>query len=90
MQTAFTQNKQTEDEMKKVVRRAAMVMAVLFAFVCLGSFSFAADKGQSNDRWGKFNQGTQGHAKEGLEDTAGKKLKDVKVPDVPKPTPVKN
>lgn len=38
----------------------------------------------------RFTQGKQGEAKEALEKTAGQKVGDTKVPDVPPPTPVKN
>lgn len=73
--------------MKEVIVRKAVILLTLVIFVCIGSISFAAEKKTTS---GKFNQGTQGKAKEGLEDTAGKKIEDVKVPEVPKPTPVDN
>ena len=74
---------------REMMKEVAIFVAVVF-FVAVGSALYAADKSDKNltesTTWGKFNQGTQGHAKEGLEDTAGKKTTDVKVPDVPKPT----
>lgn len=71
--------------MKRLLIRV-FVVAVVAGFLFSGGVAFAKD---DTGTWGKFNQGTQGKAKEGLEDTAGKKTGDVKVPDVPPPTPAK-
>jgi len=73
--------------MKKTIVKKGVILLTVIAFLSVLTVSFAEEK---NTGSGKFNQGTKGHAKEGLEDTAGKKLNDVKVPDVPAPTPVKN
>lgn len=79
--------------MKKTLFRNAVVFIVVFAFVCTGGITFALDNSgnsQSNNNdtyWGKFDQGKQGGAKEGMENTAEKKTKDVNVPDVPPPKP---
>lgn len=71
--------------MKKLVSRKGLIVAALFAFMCVTGSSFAAEKKEASD---KFYQGKQGQALDALEKTADKKAKDVKVPDVPKPTPV--
>jgi hypothetical protein len=60
--------------MKQIVLFAALSLAVV-------QFAHAEDEKSSG-----FYQGKQGEAKEALEITAGKKLEDVKVPDVPPPS----
>ena len=54
---------------------------VLFGLVCVGGTGFAAENTKK--------QKEKGPALQQLEDAAGKKIEDVKVPDVPKPTPAK-
>lgn len=75
--------------MKKVFSRTAVIVAALFPFVCISSGSFAAES-SSKDKSGenKFTQGKKGEARKALEETAGKKIPDVKVPEPPKPTRV--
>lgn len=75
--------------MKKVFPRTAVIVTVLSALVWISSSSFAADsskKGKSGEN--EFTQGKKGEARKALEETAGKKLQDVKVPEPPKPTRV--
>lgn len=55
-------------------------------------WAYAADADKKQEKAkesGGFTQGEKGKAKEALEQSAGQKTSDVKVPDVPKPTPVK-
>jgi|GEM_PF-6311798 len=75
------------------MRIGILILSLLMAAAQL---SYAADAGKKKEATvGKdkakdtFTQGQKGKAKESLEQSAGKKTSDVKVPDVPKPTPVK-
>jgi len=61
---------------KKIVKRMLMVLAIV-ALACVSIDSYA-----QNTRREK------GPALQELERQAGKKIEDVKVPEVPKPTPV--
>ena len=59
-----------------VVRATLAVVAIIALFVCSFGVSFAQEK-------------KKGPALQQLEQAAGKKIEDVKVPAVPNPTPVK-
>ena len=72
--------------MKKGLLKKMVVLMVILAVLFVCGASFAADT--KKDQSGKFTQGKQGQAKEALEQSAGKKANDVKVPDVPPPTKV--
>jgi hypothetical protein len=63
------------------------IIAAMLAFFCVSGSAFAGDN-SGKDQTGKFTQGTKGHALDALEQSAGKKIQDVKVPEPPKPTPV--
>ncbi len=55
-----------------------VAVLVVFGLVCAGGNSYAAETKKKE----------KGPALQQLESAAGKKIEDVKVPDVPKPTPV--
>lgn len=63
---------------RKMVRMFAAAL-VIFGLVFAGSGVFAADNTPKKEK---------GQALQQLESQAGKKIEDVKVPEVPKPTPV--
>lgn len=63
---------------RKMVRLFAAAL-VIFGLVFAGSGVFAADSTPKREK---------GQALQQLESQAGKKIEDVKVPEVPKPTPV--
>jgi hypothetical protein len=72
-----------------MIKHTLVMLAAGLALLFSGTVAHAADSGNSNNTsWGKFDQGKQGDAKGGLERTAGKKVEEVKVPDVPAPQPV--
>lgn len=56
-----------------------VVALVIFGLACAGSNVYAADNTPKKEK---------GPALQQLEGAAGKKIEDVKVPEVPKPTPV--
>ncbi|MBA4417417.1 MAG: hypothetical protein C0392_05865 [Syntrophus sp. (in: bacteria)] len=67
--------------MKKAMVKKVLVLAALVMFVCVGSTSYAADTKAAPKK-------EKGVALQQLEGAAGKKIEDVKVPEVPKPTQV--
>ena len=76
------------------MKKGIVIASLLFsALLAASQFALAADnkKTDTSNKEAKdtFTQGKQGEAKDALEKSAGKKAEDVKVPDVPKPTPVK-
>ncbi|MGE5386695.1 MAG: hypothetical protein ACM3SV_12520 [Betaproteobacteria bacterium] len=79
-----------EMTMKKLVLALSLGLSALFA---VAQVAQAADDKKKDTQAEKtkdtFTQGKSGEAKDALEKSAGKKTDDVKVPDVPKPTPVK-
>ncbi|MBP7529038.1 MAG: hypothetical protein KA801_14000 [Syntrophorhabdaceae bacterium] len=61
--------------MKNAIVKKVLVVLTIIAVTCVFSLSYAAEK-------------QKGPALRQLEAAAGKKIEDVKVPEVPKPTPV--
>lgn len=70
-------NKSPEEQMKKRMVKGIMVALTIVALTCVWSTGQAQTK-----------QREKGPALQQLEREAGKKIEDVKVPEVPKPTPV--
>lgn len=68
--------------MKKSLAKRSLVLVTILAVVCMVSISYAADTSKTKPVKEK------GPALLQLENAAGKKIEDVKVPEVPKPTPV--
>lgn len=64
--------------MKRKMVKMFAVALVIFGLACAGSNVYAADAPKKE----------KGPALQQLEGAAGKKIEDVKVPEVPKPTPV--
>jgi hypothetical protein len=64
--------------MKKKMAKAILVGLTIVALTCVWTSSYAQNTGKG-----------KGQALQQLESQAGKKIEDVKVPEVPKPTPVK-
>lgn len=71
-----------EDRMKKSLAKKSLVLAVLLVLVCMSGIPFAEDTTKTKPAKEK------GPALQQLESAAGKKIEDVKVPEVSKPTPV--
>ena len=65
--------------MKRKMVKVCAVALVICGLVLSGGTVFAADNAPKKEKGTALRQ---------LEDAAGKKIEDVKVPDVPKPTPV--
>jgi hypothetical protein len=81
---AEVQNNQTEEAtMRKIIIRNTAVLFTIMAMSCAfgNSIAKSADSAPKKEK---------GEALKQLEAAAGKKIEDVKVPDVPKPTPVGN
>ncbi len=65
--------------MKRITAKSLLIALTIVAFVGVSGASYGQDK--------KFPK-EKGPALKQLESAAGKKIEDVKVPEVPKPTPV--
>jgi hypothetical protein len=69
--------KTPEEQMKKRMVKGILVVLTIIALTCVWSTTHA-----------QTTQREKGPALQQLEREAGKKIEDVKVPEVPKPTPV--
>lgn len=67
-------------------RFPSKAMALISAVAVLGAASVLSAQSKKKD---SFTQGKKGEAKEALERSAGQKVKDTKVPEASKPSPVK-
>jgi len=70
-------NKSPEEQVKKKMVKGILVVLTIVALTCVWSTTHA-----------QTTQREKGPALQQLEREAGKKIEDVKVPEVPKPTPV--
>jgi hypothetical protein len=76
---AFYKNHISGGSMKKGTGTPILVALMVIAFMGITSLSFAQTTAKPKEK---------GPALQQLENAAGKKIEDVKVPEVPKPTPV--